>query len=182
MLADALFRLTLDARFHRSGATQVDVVPYLVVSLQVCREEMYQRATIISDDWVYGKASFIDLITEIIICSRIFIMPKHLVSMHPIVRQSHMDSANDDLLEGQTYESDGREPDITAEHEDVALIEVAGNASGMTAWKGTAGQVWDNLLLHNLLYQMPETMVCLSIVRREEERLSETYAVAHVPF
>lgn len=95
VLADALFRLTLDESLHRRGRSQVESVKPLLHPVQECRGELSSRATIMTADRGYGKASFMDVIEEVGFSS-IFIMPEHIVSKHPFVGQSHMDAARSD--------------------------------------------------------------------------------------
>lgn len=100
VLDDALFRITMDSRLHRRGETQVDCVSNLLDNVQECRGEVSSRATILTADRAYGKASFMDLIGEAGYSS-IFVMPEHLVSTNPFIGQSNMDTAREDLLAGQ---------------------------------------------------------------------------------
>lgn len=71
----------------------------------------------------YGKVSSIASITDIAF-SNIFMIPEHLLSMHPFVRQLHMETSREVLLAGEARETTDREDAI--ETEDVTMFEDTG--------------------------------------------------------
>lgn len=62
VLSDALFRIKLESCMDRDVANQVQSVAALLASVQECHEDVSSRASILTADRGYEKASFMDVI------------------------------------------------------------------------------------------------------------------------
>lgn len=159
VLSDELFRIRLDGRLHRFAESQGDSVVALLGSVQECRWEASSWAIILTADRGYVKPSFVDVITDIGFSS-ILIIPEQLLSTHPFLGESHMDTARDDLLEGEfstdrigTTDCGGNgennNNDDGDEHLDIIAKAVI--RTGLTADKMVRGALRNNARLANFV-------------------------------
>lgn len=74
VLAGDLLSITLDARLHRRGQTQVGSMSALLSKLMECRGEVSSRTKTLTEDRRYGKAVFLEFVQNIGLSS-IFNMP-----------------------------------------------------------------------------------------------------------
>ena len=97
VIADSLFRFTIDSRLHRRGEGRIESVRQLLKNVQEGRGELSTRSTIFTADRGYSSPAFMKEMSSFGY-SCILIMPEHLLSVHPFVSLSHLDGVNADLI------------------------------------------------------------------------------------
>jgi len=99
-VADALFRIVLALQFRRRWKTQLDSVRKMLMTLTESCGEDASNECIVTADRGYGKASYMEFLTEFGFSS-VFFMPDHLLRVHPFVGLSYLDPIRKDLEEEQ---------------------------------------------------------------------------------
>lgn len=179
VLADALFRITLMSRFHRRGEQQVDTVERLIRSVQECQGEMSCRSAILTADRGYGRERFLRVIQEKGL-SLLFVMPDHVLSIHPFNALSRLDCTREDLIHYQEEESETIPADDTAGIIDEDATRVQNNTECDTIQRlsvediGGVTNMADFIIDDDPLYGM----ACFSAKRRGSQRNASERAVA----
>ncbi|PXF45600.1 hypothetical protein BWQ96_04605 [Gracilariopsis chorda] len=97
-LADALFRIVLAIRFRRRGEAQTESVRKMLVTLMDGRREEAVNGCIVTADRGYGKGAFMEILAEFGMGS-VFVMPNHLLRVHPFVGLSFLNPSREDIVE-----------------------------------------------------------------------------------
>lgn len=89
VLADGIFSMTTNACFNRCGERQIEAISNLLKGVMDSQGELSARSIILTADRRYDLPAFVAS-GERFGISSVFIMPSHLLGVHPFVGASHL--------------------------------------------------------------------------------------------